>query len=110
MQKVMYETNWHNTGEGVFIKHTVTPITVLRHGVLPGCSAPSITATDSRGNTFHGSIDNYFETEQAAHAAVKQDLIATLLALEQELKEAQCKANAIKAYLTDVFGEAEVAP
>ena len=110
MQKLMFEENWHWTDTGVFIKHTVTPITVIRHGILPGCSAPSITAIDSDGRVFLGSMSDYFETEQAAHDAVKESLKANLLGLEQEIKDTTLKANAIRLYLTSVFGEAEAAP
>lgn len=55
--KTMYEINWHykDNEQTQFSHCTVTPITIVREGVLPGCSAVSITAKGSDGRTFQGS-------------------------------------------------------
>lgn len=68
MSKIMYAVNWHcrENDDNVFSHCTVTPITVLREGILPGCSAESITAKDSEGRVFHGTLNDYFVTEDAA--------------------------------------------
>lgn len=44
--KTMYEINWYykDNEQTKFSHCTVTPIEVLREGILPGCSAVSITA------------------------------------------------------------------
>lgn len=80
MNKTLYEINWHykDSEQNQFSHCTVTPITVIRESVLPGCSAVSITAKDSNGRTFQGSAGDYFETEAAAWAQVKQDLLDTI--------------------------------
>ena len=78
--KTMYEINWHykDNEQTQFSHCTVTPITIIREGILPGCTAVSITAKDTNGRTFQGSPRDYFETEAAAWAAVKQDLLDTI--------------------------------
>lgn len=78
--KTMYEINWHykDSEQTQFSHYTVTPITILREGILPGCTAVSITAKDTNGRTFQGSPRDYFETEAQAWAHAKQDLIDTI--------------------------------
>ena len=78
--KTMYEINWHykDSEQTKFSHCTVTPITIIREGILPGCTAVSITAKDTNSRTFQGSPRDYFKTEAAAWAAVKQDLFDTI--------------------------------
>lgn len=80
MTKTMYEISWHykDSEQNQFLHCTVRPITIIRESVLPGCTAVSITAKDSKGRTFQGSSEDYFETEAAAWAAVKQDILGTI--------------------------------
>ena len=80
MSKTLYEINWHykDREQNKFSHCTVTPITVIRESALPGCSAVSITAKDSNGRMFQGIAGNYFETEAAAWAQAKQDLLDTI--------------------------------
>ena len=90
--KTMYEINWHykDSEQTQFSHCTVTPITVVREGVLPGCSAVSITAKDSNGRTLYGSPRDYFETEAQAWAQARQDLLGTIENIDKmvtELKE-----------------------
>ena len=84
--KTLYEINWHYTDkeQTKFSHCTVTPIEVLREGILPGCSSVSITAKDSEGRTFQGSPRDYFESEAAAWARAKQDLLATIQSNDEE--------------------------
>ena len=78
--KTMYEINWHykDNEQTKFSHCTVTPIEVLREGILPGCSAVSITARGGDGRQFQGSPRDYFESESAAWAQAKQDLLDTI--------------------------------
>lgn len=98
MNKTMYEVNWHSV-RNVFSHCTITPITVLREGVLPGCTGVSITAKDSRGNKFQGSPDNYYATEEAAWAAVRVELAESVEAHEKQLAELQAQLSAQREYL-----------
>ena len=86
--KTLWEINWHYLDEEQeqFSHCTVTPIDVLREGVLPGCSGVSITAKDSTGHTFQGVPRDYFETEAAAWNNVRQDLAETIEANEALVK------------------------
>ena len=78
---------------------TVTPITVLREGILPGCSAPSITATSSDGHTFQGIVSDYFETEAAAWAQVKQALLDTIESNEKAIQDLKAEIDAVFEFL-----------
>ena len=98
MGKIMYEVNWHSVND-VFSHCTVTPITVLREGVLPGCSGVSITAKDSAGRKFHGSPDNYYATEEAAWAAVKAELVESVETHEKQLAELQVQLSTQRGFL-----------
>lgn len=86
--KTLYEINWHYLDEEQehFSHCTVTPIEVLREGVLPGCSAVSITAKGSDGRTFQSSPRDYFESETAAWANVRRGLTETIEANEELAK------------------------
>lgn len=79
MNETRYEINWYSVDD-VFSHCTVTPITVIREGILPGCTGISITATGSDGRRFQGAPDRYFKTEAEAWTKVKSDL-------EQAIKE-----------------------
>ena len=78
--KTMYEINWHykDTEQTQFSHCSVTPITVVREGILPGCSGVSITAKDIKGRTFQGSPRDYYETEAAAWSDVRKELTETV--------------------------------
>lgn len=78
--KTLYEVHWHykDGGQTVFSHCSVSPITVLREGVLPGCTGVSITAKDSKGDTFLGTPKDYFESEAAAWADARQSLLGTI--------------------------------
>ena len=101
MNKVMYEVNWHWNDE-VFSHCTVTPITILRHGVLPGCSVPTITAKDKQGRVFSGSLSNYYETEEEAWESVKRSLVESIVGHEEQLAEAQARLSAQREYLAEI--------
>lgn len=98
MNKTMYEVNWHAVND-VFSHCTVTPITVIREGVLPGCTGVSITAKDNAGRKFQGSPDNYYATEEAAWAAVRTELAESAEAHEKQLAELQERLTAQREYL-----------
>jgi len=94
----LYEVNWHFVDE-VFSHCTVTPITVLREGVLPGCTAVSITAMDASGRKFQGSPDNYFKTEEAAWRKIKADLLQTIKSNDEQVKALNAESYRIYLYL-----------
>lgn len=92
--ETMYETNYHYNGEK--LSHfTVTPIQVIRRGVLEGCSTESITAIGSDGRRFNGSARNYFETEEKAWESIRVELVEGIEATEKEI-------NKQRQYLEDL--------
>ena len=99
--KTMYEINWHykDREQTQFSHCTVTPIEVLREGILPGCSGVSITAKDSAGRTFQGSPRDYFETEAAAWAQVKQDLLDTIESNDKEVAKLKAETHRLFLFL-----------
>lgn len=99
--KTMYEINWHykDSEQTQFSHCTVTPIEVLREGILPGCSAVSITAKDSAGHTFQGSPRDYFESEAAAWDRVRKGLAATADDNEAYIADLKAEILAIRAFL-----------
>ena len=99
--KTMYEINWHYTdNEQTKFSHcTVTPIEVLREGILPGCSAVSITAKGSDGRTFQGSPRDYFESEEAAWAQAKQDLFDTIQHNDEEVERLKDETHRLFSFL-----------
>ena len=100
MNKTMYEVNWHAVND-VFSRCTVTPIKVIREGVLPGCTRVSISAKRRNGDTFQGSPYDYYLTEEAAWAAVKRELTKSIASLEMQLVELQAQLQAQRTYLAE---------
>ena len=98
MNEVRYEINWHSSGD-VFSRCTVTPITVIREGVLPGCSGVSITAISSDGHKFQGSPGDYFNTESEAWESVKKDLVEEIRGSEAQIKQQQRQLGAMINFL-----------
>lgn len=99
--KTMYEINWHykDREQTQFSHCTVTPITVLREGILPECSAVSITAKGSDGQTFQGSPRDYFETEAQAWAQARRDLIETIENYDNKVEELIAESQLMFAFL-----------
>ena len=98
MNKTMYEINWHLVDE-TFTHCTVTPITIIREGILPGCSLPSITAIDSEGNKFQGSPEDYYSTEKEAWEEVKAMLSESIRRGTEKIKELQEDLDTQEKYL-----------
>jgi len=90
MNKIMYEVNWHymNNGKG-FTHCSVTPITVTREDMLPGCSARC--------------PENYFNTEQEAWDATKQCLDDKIEQLKTEIKDMQLEVGYMTAFMLQKF-------
>lgn len=101
MTKTMYEINWHykDSDQNQFSHCTVTPIKVLREGILPGCSGVSITAKGSDGRTFQSSPRDYFESEAAAWAQVKQDLLDAIQNNDEEVKQLKDETHRLFSFL-----------
>ena len=97
----MYEINWHykDREQTQFSHCTVTPIEVLREGILPGCSAVSITAKGSDGRTFQGTPRDYFESEEAAWDRVRKGLAAMADDNEAYIADLKAEVLAIRAFL-----------
>ena len=100
--KTLYEINWHYKDEQQtkFSHCTVTPIEVLREGILPDCSAVSITAKGSDGRQFQGSPRDYFESEAAAWGHVRKGLAATADDNEAYIADLKAEALTIRVFLT----------
>lgn len=101
MNKVMYEINYHAEGD-TFSHCTVTPITVIREGILPGCTKSSITAVSSDGHKFQGSPENYFNSEEEATEEVKKELALALKAREEDIENLTKEADNIRRYLSSL--------
>ena len=99
--KTMYEINWHykDSEQTQFSHCTVTPISIVREGILPGCTAVSITAKDTNGRTFQGAPRDYFETEAAAWDRVRKGLAATADDNEAYIADLKAEVLAIRAFL-----------
>lgn len=99
--KTLYEINWHykDDEQTKFSHCTVTPIEVIREGILPGCSTVSITAKGSDGRQFQGSPRDYFESEAAAWDSVRQGLAETIEANEAYVEDLNAEVLAIRAFL-----------
>lgn len=102
--KTLYEVNWHYDND-TLVRISVTPIRVLREGILPGCSAVSITAVDSDGRQFQGCPRDYFETEDAAWTQAENELRETLASAEQAMYETQRRIEGLRSVLDAVRGE-----
>lgn len=98
MNETRYEINWHSVDD-VFSHCTVTPITVIREDVLPGCTGISITAIGSDGRRFQGSPDHYFKTEAEAWAKVKSDLEEAVKENAKQAREQERLVFKMRAYL-----------
>ena len=99
--KTMYEINWHykDSEQTQFSHCTVTPIAIIREGILPGCTAVSITAKDTNGRTFQGSPRDYFETEAAAWAQARRDLIETIENNDNKVEELIAESQRMFSFL-----------
>lgn len=101
MSKTLYETNWHYVEED-FSHCSVTPITVVRHGVLEGSTGVTITAIDSKGERFLGSPDNYHETEAEAWAGVRAEIEETVKAHKLHAAYLQKEIGTMTAFLKEI--------
>ena len=101
--KTLYKVNWHYNDD-TLVRISVSPIRVLREGILPGCSDVSIAAVGSDGRKFQGCPRNYFETEDAAWAQTKKELRETITAEEQAVDEAQRRIEGLRSVLLAVEG------
>lgn len=104
MNKIMYEVNWHyrENDNNAFSHCTVTPITVLRQGILPGCSAESITAKDSEGRVFQGTLKDYFVTEDAAWENIRDGLKDTIESNDEAVVRLQKETRAMFMFLMKI--------
>lgn len=96
--RTLYEINWHYKND-VFTHATVTPITVLREGILDDGSLYILKAKDSKGRTFQGSPRDYFETEAEAWAEVERDLRCSISGNEDEIARLQRENEAMLRFL-----------
>lgn len=115
MKKTMFEVNWHyedagEDGLGSFSHCTVTPIQVIREGVLPGCTRPSITAVDIDGRQFQGSPGNYHNTESAAWREVSETLENMVSGYEASIAVLTAKAKKAREYLEIIQPLTHVGP
>lgn len=99
MKRTMFEMTFVRRNE-ILTGIEVNPITVIREGILPGCSAPTITAKDKDGNQFYGNPDDYFDTEQQAWNAAIELLNARVNSCENELIKLQNQFENDKKLLT----------
>lgn len=98
----MYEVHWHSL-DGSFSHCSVSPITVIREGVLPGCTGVSITVKDVKGRRFQGSPQYYYVTEDAAWEAIKNKLASSIEDDEKELEKLQLNLSVKRDYLAKLL-------
>ena len=96
--KTVFEVNTHYKN-GLFSHCTVTPVTVIREGILPGCSAESFTGIDQNGERFTGSLQDFYASEQDAWLRVRRDTIDGIRASEKRLRGEERIAANLRAYL-----------
>ena len=96
--KTLYEVHWHYNDD-TLVRISVSPIKVLREGILPGCSAVSITAVDKDGHQFQGCPQNYFETEETAWKQATIELQETIASKERDVCEAQRRIEGLRNVL-----------
>ena len=102
--KTMWEINYH-WNDDAFSHYSVTPIKILRQGILAtfsGCSKESITAISSDGRHFQGSADNYYNTESDAWEKVKIDLEKAIVDKEAQIKKITVEIDSWKKLLTEL--------
>lgn len=93
-----YEVNWHECN-GKFSHCTVTSITVVREGVLPGCTRVSISAIDCNGRKFQGSPIDYYATEAEAWEHVKNGLRGTVQLNNAVIARLTSETDALQKYI-----------
>ena len=103
MNKTMYEINWHSVDD-VFSNCSVMPITVIREGIFPGCSAVSITAIDREGRKFRGSPEDYYSTEEEAWEEVKAMLSESIRRTVKKIEELEIALDIQERYLDRLNG------
>ena len=97
--KTVFEVNTHYKND-LFSHCTVTPVTVIREGILPGCSAESFTGIDQNGERFTGILQDFYTSEQDAWLKVRQDTIGGIIESEKRVQKEEKIAANLKAYLT----------
>lgn len=104
MNETMYDVTWiYDLGNDSFSHAKVNPVTIIRDGILPGCSAPSITIRNHLGQTYLSSRKNYFETEEAAWDSVIDGLKRTIENNERERASLMQENAKIQAYLNTLL-------
>lgn len=102
--KTLYEVNWHYDND-TFARISVSPIKVLREGILPGCSAVSITAVAKDGHRFQGCPQYYFETEEAAWKQATIELQEAIASEQRGICEAQRRIEGLRSVLSAIQGD-----
>ena len=98
--EILYEINYHYSNTSPESFHcTVTPIIVLREGILPGCTKSSITARDATGRKFYGNRENYYATEKEAWGRVHLELTQSISNLQAQKEEIEKSLTAQSVYL-----------
>lgn len=93
--KTVFEVNTHY----MFSHCTVTPVEVIREGVLPGCSAETFTGKGHNGELFTGSLQDFYASEQDAWLKVRQNTIDGIIAAEKRAQKEERTVANLKAYL-----------
>lgn len=96
--RTLYEINWHYKND-LFTHATVTPITIIREGILDDGSLCILEAKDGQERRFSGLASDYFETEAEAWAEVERDLRGSITANEDEIASLQRENEAILRFL-----------
>ena len=102
--RTMYEVHyvWRSHDcqpDDVLERHEIRPVHVTWEGIRPGCSAPTILATDSKGNTFRGSARDFFETEIAARLHIRRELAQGVADAEKDITNVQARLSNLKRLL-----------
>ncbi len=83
-------------------QYTVTPIRVIRRGILPGCKTETITAVDENGNKFQGDPKNFFTTSSKAWRRVNYNLLTDIVSAEFQIERFEDEVKKLKNVLKNL--------
>lgn len=99
--ETLYDAKFFENDDGSFCCR-VDPIRVIRRGILPGCSAESITAIGVDGRQFLSSPENYFTTEAKAWASIRKDILEGIKDSKETLEEIRLNISQLEKTLSQI--------
>ena len=100
--QIMYEISYIENTKDNSLRIAITPIKVIRRGILPGCSKETITAIDSRGEKFTGNPNDYFSSEKEAFNYAMKEAKESIKNLEEQKRNLSKEIIRIKNSLKNL--------